>query len=375
MNVIVTTNKTKRISNKMISFTCILLMTAYVLSECIIVENMMASARKNLSARGMISDFLIQNFVKDMNFTIKNMVKRSPVLDKTNMATLGYLSEQMSTDESEKLKKKGLKFKIKNLKNILKNDEKSSHDEEFMRTLSPLANAIIKNDPNPLLVFINKKSGGRVGSTLLECLKPVFSSAEVCDLSKHSASEFLKLYSNCTNLRILICGGDGTVGWVMDEVKKVNLNTKYTYGIIPLGTGNDLCLQLNQLIPIYNKKNENRISENVNVAINESKIIYGENEILEETAGGEGGIIGKNYENFIINLLPETVIANPEIIKTAYKNPEILKLDRWGVKMQRVHGRKRKILKMVLKRNKIRNSGILKRIMRFFTKWWYGGGG
>mmetsp|Transcript_15692 Transcript_15692/g.15031 ORF Transcript_15692/g.15031 Transcript_15692/m.15031 type:complete len:108 (+) Transcript_15692:597-920(+) len=106
MNVIVTTNKTKRISNKMISFTCILLMTAYVLSECIIVENMMASARKNLSARGMISDFLIQNFVKDMNFTIKNMVKRSPVLDKTNMATLGYLSEQMSTDESEKLNQK-----------------------------------------------------------------------------------------------------------------------------------------------------------------------------------------------------------------------------------------------------------------------------
>jgi TctA family transporter len=38
---------------------------------------------------GMISDFLIQNFVKDMNFTIKNMVKRSPVLDKTNMVTLG----------------------------------------------------------------------------------------------------------------------------------------------------------------------------------------------------------------------------------------------------------------------------------------------
>jgi hypothetical protein len=37
------------------------------------------------------------------------------------------------------------------------------------RALSPLANAIIKNDPNPLLIFINKKSGGRVGSTLLEC--------------------------------------------------------------------------------------------------------------------------------------------------------------------------------------------------------------
>jgi hypothetical protein len=37
------------------------------------------------------------------------------------------------------------------------------------RELSPLVNAIIQNDPNPLLVFINRKSGGRVGSTLLEC--------------------------------------------------------------------------------------------------------------------------------------------------------------------------------------------------------------
>jgi hypothetical protein len=105
----------------------------------------------------------------------------------------------------------------------------------------------------------------------------------------------------------------------------VNLNTKFTYGIIPLGTGNDLCLQLNQLIPIHNKKNYNRyfynkdlnkknennfqniISENMNVVVNESEIFNGENEIIGETAGGEGGIIGKNHENFIINLLPESV--------------------------------------------------------------------
>jgi hypothetical protein len=30
--------------------------------------------------------------------------------------------------------------------------------------------------------------------------------------------------------------------------------------------------------------------------------------IVEDTAGGEGGIIEKNHENFIINLLPEMVI-------------------------------------------------------------------
>jgi hypothetical protein len=107
---------------------------------------------------------------------------------------------------------------------------------------------------------------------------------------------------------------------------KVNLDTKFTFGIIPLGTGNDLCLQLNQLIPtLSNKRNykkyfynkdlnnekngnfQNKISENLNIDINKPQITDGGIQIVRDTAGGEGGIIEKNHENFIINLLPEMV--------------------------------------------------------------------
>jgi hypothetical protein len=45
----------------------------------------------------------------------------------------GYLSEQMSNDDTTKSKKKGFKFRIKIFKNILKNDEKSSDSDELTR--------------------------------------------------------------------------------------------------------------------------------------------------------------------------------------------------------------------------------------------------
>ena len=39
---------------------------------------------------------------------------------------------------------------------------------------------------------------------------------------------------------MIICGGDGTVMWVISELTKYNVDTELTpLGIIPLGTGND----------------------------------------------------------------------------------------------------------------------------------------
>ena len=39
---------------------------------------------------------------------------------------------------------------------------------------------------------------------------------------------------------VIVCGGDGTVVWVVSEFNKYNIDpSKAPIGIIPLGTGND----------------------------------------------------------------------------------------------------------------------------------------
>jgi len=75
----------------------------------------------------------------------------------------------------------------------------------------------------PLLVFINTKSGPQVGSGLRRWFLRVFNPLQVVELPREDPMQALRLFSDLSNLRVLVVGGDGTVGWILgciDHVKE-----------------------------------------------------------------------------------------------------------------------------------------------------------
>ncbi|XP_031814292.1 diacylglycerol kinase eta isoform X3 [Sarcophilus harrisii] len=93
---------------------------------------------------------------------------------------------------------------------------------------------------SPLLVFVNSKSGDNQGVKFLRRFKQLLNPAQVFDLINGGPHLGLRLFQKFDNFRILVCGGDGSVGWVLSEIDKLSLHKQCQLGVLPLGTGNDL---------------------------------------------------------------------------------------------------------------------------------------
>lgn len=76
---------------------------------------------------------------------------------------------------------------------------------------------------SPLLVFVNSKSGDNQGVKFLRRFKQILNPAQVFDLVSAGPGLGLRLFRHFEPFRILVCSGDGSVGWVLSEIDRMDL--------------------------------------------------------------------------------------------------------------------------------------------------------
>ncbi|KAH0473633.1 MAG: uncharacterized protein KVP18_001588 [Porospora cf. gigantea A] len=100
---------------------------------------------------------------------------------------------------------------------------------------------------SPLLVFVNLSSGGQLGDELCKDLYAHLNPMQVVPLTPGAAQDALQWFCSVVDLRrgrVLVCGGDGSVGWainsIMAHISAIGSDIRLPVGVLPLGTGNDL---------------------------------------------------------------------------------------------------------------------------------------
>lgn len=103
-----------------------------------------------------------------------------------------------------------------------------------------------KNEPSnagktPLLVFVNRKSGGQMGDLILTQLRTFLPDWQIFELGGPQGPEkALELYRDVPRFRVMVAGGDGSVAWVLATIDALKLKYRPPLSIMPVGTGNDL---------------------------------------------------------------------------------------------------------------------------------------
>ncbi|KAJ8879215.1 hypothetical protein PR048_019821 [Dryococelus australis] len=120
-----------------------------------------------------------------------------------------------------------------------KSKEKTDRDPKTF-VIKPIPTTTMK----PVLVFINPKSGGNQGAKLMQKFQWLLNPRQVFDLTQGGPRMGLELFRKAPNLRVLACGGDGTVGWVLSILDQISICPAPPVGVLPLGTGNDLARAL-----------------------------------------------------------------------------------------------------------------------------------
>ncbi|XP_055386961.1 diacylglycerol kinase theta isoform X2 [Condylostylus longicornis] len=117
-------------------------------------------------------------------------------------------------------------------------------DKKLLVLLLPnIEPRMVPSDVRPLLVFVNVKSGGCQGLELISSFRKLLNPYQVFDLDNGGPLPGLYVFRQIKNYKILVCGGDGTIGWVLQCLDNVGQDSECSSppcAIVPLGTGNDL---------------------------------------------------------------------------------------------------------------------------------------
>ncbi|KAG5673344.1 hypothetical protein PVAND_003403 [Polypedilum vanderplanki] len=103
--------------------------------------------------------------------------------------------------------------------------------------------SMVPTGVKPLLVFVNVKSGGCQGLELINSFRKLLNPYQVFDLDNGGPLPGLYVFRHIQDYKILVCGGDGTIGWVLQCLDNVGQDSECSSppcAIVPLGTGNDL---------------------------------------------------------------------------------------------------------------------------------------
>jgi len=92
-----------------------------------------------------------------------------------------------------------------------------------------------------IVAFVNKLSGGQLGKNIIPQLRDLLGEENVIDLNQMGGPESgLSRYLHTNKLRVVACGGDGTIRWVIQGLINLGFDPLPPLGVIPIGTGNDL---------------------------------------------------------------------------------------------------------------------------------------
>ncbi|XP_066993371.2 diacylglycerol kinase theta isoform X5 [Anabrus simplex] len=122
-------------------------------------------------------------------------------------------------------------------------DDKHEDKHLLVMLLPNIEPSAVPAGVQPLLVFVNVKSGGCQGLELISSFRKLLNPYQVFDLDNGGPLPGLYVFRHIKNYKILVCGGDGTIGWVLQCLDNVGQDSECSSpacAIVPLGTGNDL---------------------------------------------------------------------------------------------------------------------------------------